>query len=352
MSDSPFSLDRYPALFAEGLGRLLADHRLGTFILVLANALQDERLHQRLEAALVARFEALADELTRALRQGGGNEHPSDDLLVFLKLMAVGLEHLAPAQVRRAGPWELQYNPLRAFRPARMSQAAIEELKAPFDPNGFHFDKPFLQAEILWQGRLLGRPCRLFYNKFPFAPGHALLVPEPEAQRPQFLTRQAHEFAWSLLEEIGGDLPFSGLAYNARGACSSVNHLHFQFYAGKVNGYPVEAPHWRHHGGNRPWPGSVQCHQDRDAAWRAIQALHERPCPYNLLYRPGRLYVMPRPFQTGRAAAPWCGCLGWAELAGTFTLARHETFLELSAEEISTLLADQSACSNSRRQAG
>ncbi len=38
-------------------------------------------------------------------------EAPEDDLLVFLKLMAVGLENLQPTQFRRAGPWELQFNP-------------------------------------------------------------------------------------------------------------------------------------------------------------------------------------------------------------------------------------------------
>ncbi|RTZ79895.1 MAG: hypothetical protein DSZ01_02965, partial [Gammaproteobacteria bacterium] len=100
--------------------------------LVLANAAYDERLHQHLEERLRQRYEEHALALVEELRRGCGSLHAEDDLVVFLKLMALGLDNLEPARHRKVGPWELQYNQLRAFRPSRMNRARVETLYAPF----------------------------------------------------------------------------------------------------------------------------------------------------------------------------------------------------------------------------
>ena len=328
------SADRYQEAFTLGLERLLHSDKLGAFILVLANAGYDERLHQLLDERLHRRFEEHAEQLTRELRQGRAGAHAEDDLLVFLELMAMGLDSLEPILHRRAGPWELQYNPLRALRPSRMSRVRVKQLHAPFDAQGFHFNKPFLQDELIWEGELLERHVRLYYNKFPFAPLHALLVPDPAGEHPQFLDEATHLLAWRLLEQVDEHLPFTGLGYNARGAYSSINHLHLQLYSGKVGGYPVEDARWRHNGGDEAWPLEVERYEDPAAAWRRIKELHRGNVAYNLLYRPGRVYITPRALQGSYAHDTWTGGFAWAELAGAITTTRREDFENLRAEAI------------------
>ena len=336
-SDSLFhSFDAFRQTFVDRLAALLEDPQLGSFILVLANAIYDEHIHALLQSRLEQRFSELSDGLRQQLIAGQGLEAPEDDLLVFLKLMAVGLENLQPTQFRRAGPWELQFNPVRAFRPPRMSNTAITGLHAPFDPQGFHFNKPYLRKEILWEGELLGDHCRLLYNKFPFAPLHGLLVVEPDEKHPQYLGKFAHEHAWQLLEHLGNTLPDCGFGYSARGAYSSVNHQHLQMYVGKTGGYPVEQPLWQHNGGSEAYPLDCQVFDSVVDSWRFIDELHGANRSYNLLYRPGRLYVLPRAMQGSYTHAGWTGGFAWAETAGAITTFSEPSYRQLTAQDIVT----------------
>ncbi len=320
--------------FLSGLDKQLRTDSLGAFILVLANAKFDPLIEAELHPRLQQRFGHLHRQLRSDLLQGCAERHAADDLMVFLKLIAVGLTQLETTRLRNAGPWQLQYNPLRAFRPPRMSQAVIGELRAAFDENRFHFNKPFLQQEIFWQGRLLDRQSRLFYNKFPFAPLHGLLVPDPEDRLCQWLRPEDHHWAWALAQQIGDALPGCGLGYNARGAFSSVNHLHFQMFAGKHPAYPVEDPRWWHNAGEEQYPIPCYRFDHAQTAWDCIHQLHQQNRSYNLLYRPGHIYILPRAMQGSYTHSPWTGGFAWAELAGAITLFTPEHFQQLSAQTI------------------
>jgi len=335
-SDSLFhSFETFRQVFTDKLAALLEDPQLGSFILVLANAIYDEHIHERLRTRLAWRFGELSGELRQQLINGQHIGQPEDDLLVFLKLMATGLDNLQKLQFRRAGPWELQYNHIRAFRPPRMSNRVVTQLHAPFDPQAFHFNKPFLRKEILWEGELLGDHCRLLYNKFPFAPLHGLLVMEPDEKHPQYLGKFAHEHSWRLLEHLGATLPGCGFGYSARGAYSSVNHQHLQMYVGKTGGYPVEQPGWRHNGGDEPYPLACEVFDTIRESWHFIDHLHAENRSYNLLYRPGRLYVLPRAMQGSYSHADWTGGFAWAETAGAVTTFNESVFRQLTARDIS-----------------
>ncbi len=331
--------EHYRAQFTRGLENLLQVEQLGAFILVLANSTYDPQIHAALGSQLQQRFEELSLKVKNLLTQGRSLEYADDDVPVFLKLMAIGLENLQDTLFRQAGPWEIQFNHLRAFRPARMSNDVVTDLLAPFDEKGFHFNKPFLDKEIIWEGELLGDHCRLLYNKFPFAPLHALLVIEPEKNHPQYLGQSAHEHYWRLLELLGKTLPDCGFGYNARGACSSINHLHVQMYAGKTGGYPVEQSTWRHNGGDRDYPLSVACFESADRAWRHIERLHQQNQAYNLLYRPGKIYIIHRAMQGGCQQKDGLSAYAWAETSGSMTVFNREMFERLSAEEIAAELA-------------
>lgn len=333
---APGALER---AFADGLVDMLARHPgLGVYILALANAAYDPAIWRRLRAPLAERHARHAADLVAALREGRRIAEPEDDLLVFLKLMVMGFDTMASPEWRDAGPWRVQFNPIRALRPPRASGGRVEGLRRPFDPAGFHFDKPFLAKEVLWAGTLAGKAARLLYNKFPFAPLHGLLVPEPEAWRPQWLTPELHGWAWEVTAEAGHALPGFGLAYNSLGAQASVNHLHFQSFL-EAPRLPLLSPAFSHNGGAQAYPLPCQVATDPQEAWMLLDELHQAATPYNLLHTPGRVHILARQPQGATPPPPWSAGLAWSELAGSITVFSREDFLGLTADDIATALA-------------
>jgi len=316
---------------------MLAEHRgLGVYILVLANAAYDARLWAQLAPALSARHAELTAAVTDALRSGRQLTEPDDDVLVFLKLHAIGFDRLHTLQSRRVGDWEVLFNPIRALRPPRMSGLTFDSLLRPFDPAGFHFNKAFLAKEILWQGELAGKPARLLYNKFPFARLHGLLVPEPARELPQYLSPELHDWAWTLCSQT--DVPGFCLGYNSQGAGASVNHLHFQSFV-QTQPLPVQTARFVHNGGTRPYPLPCQRYTDATTAWFQLDQLHQHNTPYNLIYSRGCLHLVPRvPQDSSKLNAPSRG-YGWSEMAGIVTLFSREAFDGQTAEAFEAELA-------------
>ena len=188
----------FRAAFTRGLGDMLLAPNLGSFVLVLANATYDPSIFKSLREPLHGQFQRLSGLMRLALQQGRPMDGSPDDGIVFLKLLALGWDRLRSSAFRRAGPWEVQFNHLRAFRPPRLSNATAEALKSPFCADIFNFNKAFLRNEVLWEGELRARSARLLYNKFPFANLHGLLVVEPAAELPQFLYADTHRYLWVL----------------------------------------------------------------------------------------------------------------------------------------------------------
>ncbi len=323
--------------FADGLTAMLEQHSgLGVYILVLANAAYDADLWAQLSPALIRRHAELAAGITESLRQGRILDEPDDDVLVFLKLDAIGLEHLKTLESRRAGPWNVMFNPLRALRPPRISGMKFEGLLRPFDPTGFHFNKPFLAKELLWEGSLAGKPARLLYNKFPFARLHGLLVPEPLRELPQTLTPELHGWAWHLCAHAG--MRGLCLGYNSHGAGASVNHMHFQSFV-QADPLPVQDPRFAHNGGTQPYPLPVKRFTEPADAWLELERLHQQNTPYNLIYNRNCLHIVARvPQDSGQLSAQSRG-YGWSEMAGAITLFSREAYKGLNAAEFEALLA-------------
>jgi hypothetical protein len=237
---------------------------------------------------------------------------------------------------RRAGPWEVMFNPIRALRPPRNSGQKFEGLRRGFDASGFHFNKPFLAREILWEGELAGKTARMLYNKFPFARLHGLLVPEPLHQIPQFLASEMHDWAWALCAESG--VPGLCLAYNSYGAGASVNHLHFQSFV-QTTPLPVQDARFVHNGGDQSYPLKCQRFDDPRDAWLELERLHQRGVPYNLIYSRGCLHLVSRVPQDSSVLDPASRGYGWSEMAGAVTLFSRDAFENLSAAEFEVELA-------------
>lgn len=334
MPDTPFSsLHAFQQAFVTGLSGLLRKGGLGPFILVCANASFDRAVQAATASELARAYGDLRDEYVAALRQGRPIAAVEEDLLVFLKLHAVGFEQLQATEVRQAGPWEVQFNQLRSFRPRRISTQVPASLQVPFDENGFHFNKPFMHKEAFWEGELHGRRATLFYNKYPFIDLHGLLVLEREAGLAQFLQEEHHHYLWKTTHALAQTLPGVGFGYNALGAFASVNHLHFQMFV-KAAGLPVMHARWQHNGGREAYPATCAAFDDVNAAWAHLAQLHATNTPYNLLYAPDRLYVFARRKQGSYAQPEWTSGFSWHELAGGMITFNRDDYARLEPAEI------------------
>ena len=343
MTPKPFaSTAQLREAFIGGLRPLLAQQSLGAFILVAANATFDPPVLAALGPELRAQYDALLERFRAALAAGLPLHEVEEDLLVFLKIAAIGFDALQPTELRREGPWVLQFNHLRSFRPKRISQQPPQGISAPFEERAFHFNKPFMQKEVFWRGALGGRPVDLYYNKYPFAQLHTLLVPEREQCLPQYLQRQHHDYAWQVMAQLGATLPGAGLGYNSYGAYASVNHLHFQLYVAGAP-LPVEGARWAHNGGGEHYPAPCAAFHDRDAAWQAIAALHRSATPYSVVYRPGRAWLFARRPQGQIAPPPWSSGFTWSEMAGAIVTFNRAAYASLTPDGVAAGLAEAGA---------
>lgn len=336
---NPFgSTAQLRAAFNVGLLQLARQEGLGPFILTCANATFDPKLFPGLEAPLRARFSVLADNYVQAFQTGRPVAAVEEDLLVFLKIFAAGFNTLQFTEFRQEGIWQVQFNHLRAFRPRRITQNVPDGIAAPFNPDGFHFNRPFMQQECFWRGELAGRQVDLYYNKYPFAPLHGLLVPEREACHPQRLTLEEHRYIWGLAETLQIRLPGVGFGYNGFGAYASVNHLHFQLYVDPVP-LPVQDARWVHNGGCELYPAACSVFTSVEAAWDYLTELHQQAQPYNALYLPGQCYIFPRRKQGTVTVPAWSSGFTWYELAGGILAFNRDDYSTLSAEAIEAELA-------------
>ena len=331
--------NRFCLAFEQGLVQLLQQYEhTGVFILVLANASFDRQIYDYTHAAIKARYEQLRKVYCQALREGIQIADTEDDMLVFLKILAISLEKIQSTCLRKTAHWELQFNHIRAFKPARVSKLQFQGIKADFNQQGFHFNRDFLQKERFWQGKILHEPLSLYYNKFPFVPFHCLLVPWQEQQLPQFLSSYAHYYIWKLCQHLGKTLPEVNFGYNAYGAGASVNHLHFHLFLAD-HPLPVCDPAWRHNGGDQPYPLDCQVFTQAEPAWQAIQQWHQRQIPYNLLYQPDKIYCITRRHQSNMPLPAWSHSFGWYEICGGFTTFNHRDFEKLDAAQLNKALA-------------
>ena len=275
----------------------------------------------------------LCDQLERDQARGLVLDDADDDLAVFVQLMEVGISRLRLTEFRFLGDWEFQFNQLRSFRPPRMTNAAVEGISQPFDPDKFNFNRAYLKKEILWSGSLAGRFCSLFYNKFPFVDLHGLLVPESRQGYPQLLSEEFNSYLWDVTAQLAETLPGVGFGYNSYGANASVNHLHFQMFL-RDRPLPVADAKWIHNGGNKLFPATCFRFDSPASSWRFIAELHRRKISYNLIYLPGCLYCLPRQKQGHYEHAPWSTGFAWYEMAGGYTTFSEQDFMQIGGADI------------------
>jgi len=341
--NNPFSsLDHFRQQFNQGLHQLVDKQQLGTFILCLANATNDAELFEELKAPLFNQYESLIEQYQQALQSGIQIQAVEEDLLVILKLHTLGFEKIQLTQQRNESEWHCQFNQIRSFRPNRITNFKHNgEISTPFVADQFHFNKPFMAKECFWSGEINGKELDVFYNKYPFADFHALIVPQRDACLPQLLTNEMHQYICQLTQTLSDTLPGIGMGYNSYGAYASVNHLHFQMFIDQ-QGLPISSSHWEHNGGDVKYPMNVFVCDDSQSSWQIIEALHDKKQAYNLIYMPSKIFIIPRKVQ-GEAEVPaWSSGFTWYELGGAMLQFNRLSYTEITSADIENLLQNHS----------
>ena len=323
-------LNQFKQLFVSKLKGILSDDQLGAFILVLANSRQDGFLQAGLDDDLKQAFVALKENFL-----AGSLDAAQDDIDVFRQLLDLDLAELSVWQSRQVGDWEVTYNAMRKLRPARASSQILTSIMQPYDASKFHFNKPFLKPEILWQGEFKGINSRVLFNKFPFSDCHLLIVLSPEKNSSQLLTWQDHQYVSALVAELAETFPGFGIGFNSLAAGASVNHLHFQGFV-RETGFAIESDRWSHNGGETEYPLAVECFDDTESSWAYLQQLVLQDRAFNCLYRGERCYVVPRKYQGSVELPEWLQGAGWIDVAGAITVSQREVFEQLDDERLAT----------------
>lgn len=330
------NLTQFKNLFVNKLKAILTDDELGAFILVLANSRQDAYLKKKLSVDLEIIFESLKEKFSN-----GSISVTQDDSDVFQQLLNFKLGDLPIWQQRSVGEWDVVFNTMRKLRPARASSEQLTSIRQNFDGNKFHFNKPFLKPEILWESdcrvnnKLL--KIRVLFNKFPFSDYHLLIVVSPEECSSQFLSEEAHQSIYTLVNETAALLPGFGVGFNSLAAGASVNHLHFQGFI-RGHAFPIEKILWQHNGGDKAYPVKVERFSDVQSSWRYINQLLEADRAFNCVYRNNACYVIPRLYQGISDVPSWLAGAGWLDVAGVMTVSDEATFIEIDEFMVSDAL--------------
>lgn len=312
---------------------MLSDDALGAFILVLANSRQGSYLKAELETDLEDVFSSLKDRAAN-----GKLEAPKDDLDVFDQLVSADLCNIPVWQSRMVGDWEIACNTIRRLRPARSSSQTFDSIKQPFDDNKFHFNKPFLKPEILWQGEYEAHQLRVLYNKFPFSEYHLLIAVDAQKNFPQVMTQELHQINCLLVNDIAGTLPGFGIGFNSLAAGASVNHMHCQGFI-RTQQFPIEDKGWSHNGGENRYPLRVKRFFDVEDSWAHITSLLQQDVAFNCLYRHNGCYVITRKYQGSVDLPEWLSGAGWLDVAGVITVSEEQIFNEIDADTVSRALS-------------
>lgn len=323
----------FRAAYLDGLRSLIggsARTRLSVAALVVANVANDPTARSSLGAEVVDLLESLTHD--GALPSAVLETAPSEDRALWAKILESGPDPLSPPPSRTLGPWRLTHNPLRGVRPRRLAREAFQGIRRSFDAGDFHFNRSELVVQSFRERFREGKPAvSVFYNKFPFAPAHTVLVPDRLDCQEQFLTRGAFEWAWTVARTL--EIPGFGMGYNALGAFASVNHLHFQTFA-VPEGLPVMDPVWAHNGGDRRYPIPCARLTTAETAWAWIAHQHQAHCPYNLIFDRTGLWAIARRHQSTYAHSGWTSGFAWYELAGCLLLETVGAMLTLRETDV------------------
>ena len=338
------SEETFKQSFANGLIKLLSENSAGTFILALANSFQQPELFNANTSLIKSSYRKIHDHYQDCHNQGKEPDDAVDDIKVMQSIFQVGLDNLSQTQLRQIDEtdvsWYIDFNQLRSFRPARMSRQIIDSINVDFNPDGFHFNKPFLEREVFIEEQINNKTVSLLYNKFPFCDYHGLLVIERDKQINQFLSEELFTYIYQTYFTLSENIPELVFAYNSLAAGASINHLHIQTSITDKD-YAIESKCWTHNGGDIKYPANCSIELNLNTAWEKINHYQQANIPFNLIIKRQRLYLLPRklPNSTDNQDIN----ITWYEMAGNWSFSEQQIFNSFNAEQIYQYLEGISA---------
>jgi ATP adenylyltransferase/5',5'''-P-1,P-4-tetraphosphate phosphorylase II len=340
------SSKHYRQAFEDGLSRILQYKTAGTFILGCANLYQHPDFLKNNQTLLDEVYNLIKEHYQACHRDNRLPDDAADDIAVMNSLIEIGLGNLEAVEYRKVNnrniDYLLNYNQLRSFRPARMSKTETTGLDIPFSPDGFHFDKPFLEKEIFAEGEIDGRRLSLLYNKFPFVHYHALLVVDKADHNNQFLTQAVLDYIAHLQIRTQQHSQEFVIAYNSLRAGASVNHCHFHTYLETIP-LPIFSQRFAHNGGDQPYPAACLVFNNSLEAWQAIDKLNNNNIPYNLLLKDKKIYCLPRKPRQEDATGIDASLFGWSQMAGLINVDNRNMLTKITADQLISALRSVSA---------
>lgn len=214
---------------------------------------------------------------------------------------------------REVGPYVLQFNPLRGYRPKGGAGSKTIVLNEPYgspESPKMNFNRTD-PMETFHSEYLGGIKFDFLYNKYPFAPYHFLMVPEKEKEYNQFLgERNEGDFlaiAWDFLRKDGHESSMR-IGFNSNGAHASFNHFHFQGFFLTDGWEPPIEKMIRANGGGpffsrgvRFIPNSSYTLAD---ARVVLDNLHRNNINYNIYMSPDGIAIFPRKHQGDPSYSP------------------------------------------------
>jgi len=194
-----------------------------------------------------------------------------------------------------------------------------------------------MEKECFWSGEFNNKQMDLFYNKYPFADLHGLIVPQRDKCLPQFLLKDMHEYICAFTKDLSKNLPGIAVGYNSYGAYASVNHLHFQMFINE-KALPISLPTWKHNGGETEYPINVFVCENAEDSWKIIDDLHNQKQAFNLLYMPEKIFIIPRSVQASVDTPDWSSGFTWYEMSGAMLQSNHQDYMNLRDSEIAKYL--------------
>lgn len=230
----------------------------------------------------------------------------------LVKSIKSGKVVIDPPVRTKIGPFQLQYNFIRGYRPKGAARMVDVPLNKPLDPEDFNFTKPVLQSEKFYSMKIDDIKFDFFFNKYPFAPYHFILVPNKEELHNQYLDPKNDGRIMRAVSKIINNGSFGDsirLGYNSYGAHASRNHLHWQgFFVGDgweppfeevIRTMPLESDKIieGHHLQNSLWiPNSERADESLEAHIQEVNERYQRgeDIRFNLYYSPQGIAFFPR----------------------------------------------------------
>ncbi|MFC1517835.1 hypothetical protein ACFL5G_04685 [Candidatus Margulisiibacteriota bacterium] len=339
------------------------DMKASFFILALANLHYDGKLLSLKNTETGDVLEKIFTKNVKLALQKKAPERSEDEgVIIAISKKYKSIWNVPAIERKMVGNFFVEFNPLRALRPSRMSSKKVARnndytpILQPFAKDDFNFAKSFIDAEVFLE---IKKPnISLAFNKYPYAKSHALcIIDRKKGEHPQLLT----PYILEQVDYIQKLYPKAVLAWNSKGAHASVNHAHIHLIASNedlpIMKLPIEKKVENEaKGGIVDWPINNRVFEGKDRFSNLKKYIYRnihteegmfinKPVYYNLIFAGKKIFLfMIRDQQEfGMDVDKVIGTgIAWLEEGGKITTIDKDQYESVTAKDIETNMRAES----------